>query len=361
MDEGKENEKTTLFALRIGGDKLKLFSSNLNMLRSVGRELVLEVERTLEKNVLTIRTLTDAKTAIVVVTFESDFFERGSFNLFDLDSFSCKLQLRPLCAICKSFRNVSSMSLRAEIRNGEHELVLEMLSALDVRRTHRFKYSDCEIVSATFDDSECSSLRSSHKIFVQMLEHFYQSPEIKIEVSSSNFKVRSYHPPSDHQQSDAKKHLDTDLTIDVGDFDYFDCRMDADNGENAAAAASSSSSGAGALATSTVDLIFCVREVRALLSLCDATAIQEITLSFLGSGKPIKIVCVHENFWVELVLTTLFPRDAASSSSHAASAPSTQSQQHQKAQHHQKGSSSKFKTTKTDKSGGGGGGGPHIT
>ena len=91
----------------------------------------------------------------------------------------------------RNLKSVQSLNIRAETSEGvTHELVFEMLLNSGMRKIHKFNYSDCEIISAIFDESSASIIRSEPKLFTQLLDHFYQSPEISIEASPNAFQVR---------------------------------------------------------------------------------------------------------------------------------------------------------------------------
>ena len=115
--------------------------------------------------------------------------------------------------------------------NKDNELVLEFQnntsSSSLIKRTHRFKYSDCDVVSAIFDEEGTCGLRSMNKILMQLLEHMHQAPEVVVSATPSTFKVQSYHRIFTQQieregLGGTSKHLSTDLTIAIDDFDFYD-------------------------------------------------------------------------------------------------------------------------------------------
>lgn len=122
-------------------------------------------------------------------------------------------------------------------KNG-HELIFELTVGNCITRTHRFHYSDCEIMSAIFDQQSASHIRCEPKVFTKLLDHFYHSPEISIEASINHFEVKSFHheQPFDNTghnggRSNVMRHMTTGLVVNVGEFDEYnftDCNPASD-------------------------------------------------------------------------------------------------------------------------------------
>lgn len=293
MTESLNFRPEFFFRIRISSnERMRNFAAVLNLLRAVGKDLILEIE-----NALIFRALNEAKTSFASVELTSNFFE--AFEVYGSSYFTCKVPLRPLCAICKSSRGLQMTQIHAErTAEGENLLVVDLVGINGVRRTHSFPFSDCEIISATFDDEGVSSLRADSKIFGQLLEHLYKSPEIAIEATKESFKLRSYHGQSDVDES--KKFLETGLSVDIHEFDSYDWHLPPRFASVNAAAET-------AIITSppSVILIFCSRELRALLVLCDAANVGEVSLFYSDTGLPIKLNCSHDDFTVNLIMTTM--------------------------------------------------------
>ena len=161
----------------------------------------------------------------------------------------------------KTIQNII-MCAQYSAKNG-HELVFELTVANCITRTHRFHYSDCEIMSAIFDQQSASHIRCEPKVFTKLLDHFYHSPEISIEASVNHFEVKSFH----HEQpfdvagyngarSNVMKHMTTGLVVNIGEFDEYnftDC--------NAA------SDGLGLSDSRCEELVVCSKEVSSAVSL----------------------------------------------------------------------------------------------
>ena len=328
---------TNLTCAISAAENMKALVACFTFLNKVGKELQLEAT----SEVLTLRALNDAKTAYAHVDLDARFFNSSNGLILgdDLEGFTCKVQLRPLCAVCKNLRNVELLTLRAERLADTYDLVLEMKTTeTGIMRTHRFKYNDCEVLSAIFDDESMSSLKSSHKIFDQILSNMFQSPEIAISPTQTDFKVRSHHP-SNEAQAEAKKHMSTDLSIETDDFDFYDYKpteMDetidgegdgeGDSGTGAGGGGSNSSSSSSSAAAADAlakrakrELVFCTRELKAILHLCDSMPnLENIQMSFCTPGQPIRFQTSNDLLTAQLVMTTQAVRSSAGagSSSH---------------------------------------------
>ena len=316
-----------LFEFRIkGADNFKAFSASLHFLKIVGKDLQIEVS----KENLVLRALNDAKTAYSSVEFAAGFFERGSFHLHEqamrqafgtagtqgteLDSFSCKLSSKHLCSITKNFRNTNVLALRAENTNENgYELVLELQSSNGIKRTHRFKYADCDVISAVFDDSSACNLSSMCKVFANLLEHMQHAPEVLVRATPNSFQVRSYHRATPAVLTDANRHLETDLSIDLKDFDFYRfgvLDVHAPRTEEGGAAESN-------VDEQVREVIVSRREWRALLTFSENIGSDDISVLFVNHGKPIKMTAQRDFVSATLIMTTMETQAARISASEA--------------------------------------------
>jgi len=315
-----------LFELKIrGSENLKALSAALHFLRTVGKDLQIEVS---PEN-LVLRALNDPKTAYASVEFASGFFDRGSLLLhksalkqafgsaasqtqsgIDLDSFSCKLAVKHFCSLTKSFRNVSMLALRAESTEERgYELIVELHSSNGIVRTHRFKYSDCDVISAVFDESGSCSLGAMCKIFSNLLEHMHHAPEVFLSATPTSFKVQSYHRAVPMVLTDASRHLETDLSVDVSDFDFYnfgDLQLEQPSTQTQQEQEQEQADGDGnGYPKPLREVIVSRREWRALLSFSDNVNCDDVTIFFAQHGKPIKFSMQHEFIVGTLIMTTI--------------------------------------------------------
>jgi hypothetical protein len=164
--------------------------------------------------------------------------------------------------------------------SSEHELVYEIVLNNDIVRTYRFRYQDCEVMSAVFDEDSCSYVRAKPKLFVQLFTHIYQSPEICIEAGMGTFSVRSFHRSADTGANSeagggAVRFMQTGLNLRLQEFEQYEY---VSNGQSE-------------------ELIFCVKEVGRLTRsaedtriLCAAPLLPTICISS-SSAHNCKPVC----------------------------------------------------------------------
>ena len=299
---------------------------------------------------LTLRALNDAKCAFIAVELDRNFFIRFDHNS-TLNTFCCKVPIKPLGYIFKNLKAISTLTITVQTSNGNrHELIFEMLCTTGVVRKHKFGYSDCDLMTAVFDEEIASHLRCAPKVFGSMLDHFYHCAELSIEASPSGFRVKSY-----HQQDEAgagfvgtsssslsavaggpvtKKYMSTDLSVNVSEFeeyefvspDYMTSRTGGGNVEGAG----------GGEEEDFEELVVCSKELCAMLGFCESTEVAYFFLHFTCGGQPIKLSSTRDTggghralIKVELVLATLETRRQAIRKQ-------AQEQQHQRQQRQQR-------------------------
>lgn len=212
------SQNEVMFAISIAGENLKCISAVLHFMMKIGKELIIE----LDGDKVAFKALNDGKSAFVGIEFQESYFIDIQRSV---DTFSCKLNVKPVCAILKNIKNINGMSIRSVVTGSEHELIFEVRVTNGMIRTHKFSYQDSDMINALFDEDSASFLQSEPKVFIQLFEHMYQSPEVIIGASEHNFTVRSFH--SD-KNSDTKRHLTTGLSVDVHEFDRYDFKSEID-------------------------------------------------------------------------------------------------------------------------------------
>ena len=142
----------------------------------------------------------------------------------------------------RNLKTIQNITIRAEYSaKASYELVFEMALASSITRSHRFHYADCEILSAIFDETIASNLRCDPKVFTQLLDHFYHSPEICIEASQNFFHVKSFHQDStedafhggSNNRKSAVKHMTTGLVVNTGEFEEYNFINNEEEGSDA--------------------------------------------------------------------------------------------------------------------------------
>ena len=261
---------------------------------------------------------------------DSTFFD--VFGPVTTSGFSCKIPIKPLCTVFKSnLKTMKHMTVRAHTtRDRGHELAFELAGQGGVVRTHRFHYADCDVMNALFDADAASYLSCRPAFFADVLEHFYQSPELKIEASSSVFTVSSFHQddaaaasaaasaPSNNASGSSsssssgggvvaavggsKKHLSTTLSVNVAEFDEYVFNGEAPPPEDP----DDDEEEEGGVEPHSEELVACVKEMRAMLQYCVVVERPTFVLYFTAGGRPIKLSSGTQNdVQVDLVLATL--------------------------------------------------------
>jgi len=265
--------------IKVGHAGLKPLSSALNFLLKVGKDLVVEVEA----DAMTLRSLNDPKSAFASITFPVSFFDEYTLRVVPpKPAMSFKLALRPICAIMKNFRKVRSLVIRTDpnaqpAQGDDLQLFFEMDSEMGIRRIHKFTYMDSEVINAAFDEGSASSLRVQARNFTTYLQHIHQhSVEVQMDAAPDAFRVKSYHkvtvqdPLAAGGQAGQPRHMTTEMSIDLTEFEHYDYRAEERE----------------------VMLIFCLKELKGLLTLCDQTDVMDMELFFVESGAPVK-VCLY--------------------------------------------------------------------
>eukprot|EP01041_Mallomonas_annulata_P001343 gene1343-2592_t len=312
---------------------LKALSAVVHFIQKVGKEIIFEFDA----DSLSLQTLNDAKSAFAVIEFpKHGFFDKLALKSTPNKSFACKIAVKPLCSIL-SPRNLKIMkTLRVYTNisdNVENEIVFEFICNRDIRRIHRFPTQDTEVVSAVFDDTSPTlcSLRSVPKVFCNLLEHT-QAAEISIEADRNIFRVKSFHQEilssssssaksrnniNSSSNSSSRLHRQSQMTsamsLETKEFEEYNYRRRRNRGRQQSSqqrrADRDSDTDGGSNGNAPEELIFCVREVKSFLGLCEASGVDDFTFQFSESGRPVKFsCCLDAIFTAQLVMATMVQR-----------------------------------------------------
>lgn len=211
------------------------------------------------------------------------------------------------------FRNVKAMkSLKVFARRVEadHELVFEALLYNDIVRTYRFRYWDCEVMSAVFRGEHCSScLTAKPTVFSQLMAHLQQAPEISVEAGESIFVCRSFHKPDAMSAaaatSDRTRHLNTGLNVNVSEFDSYDFRSYSQHQQHQHQQHQQQS----------VELIFSAKELQAFLGFTEVVDAAAFDLHFSEGGRRVDYFCCFCCTTIGLLIVSSLSHLPSSSSS----------------------------------------------
>jgi len=221
--------------------------------------------------------LNDAKSSHLTVTLQKEIFT--SLRIRDDDeSFSFKLAVKPLCMTLKHLKGIDGLNITIMMKGIEHLFNMDLGLINGIKRKHKFHYTDVQSYNVVFQENDANYIKASPQTFARILEHIPSSPEINIYADHNNFKVQSH----SRLGSESKK-LSTELCIKTDEFDEYVYRGDDDG----------------------VCIIFTIKEMKALLGVCEAKSIDEFYLFFTSAGSPIKFSCRSEFFSVSLVQMTI--------------------------------------------------------
>lgn len=196
--------------------------------------------------------------------------------------FLCKVPIKPIAQIIKSNKKIQNLEISIDVSDQlRNEVSFEFVSELGTKKTHRFYFQDTETLNAIFPENDFSLIIADPKLFLRLLEHIRHSIEIIVEVTSNSFRIKSFHQASDKQNQ--HRYMTSDITSPLDTFDTFRYLSSSDCEE----------------------LIFCVKELRALLSFSESFEGSELALKFTNCGSPIEFVLKYGNVEIVLMLATL--------------------------------------------------------
>jgi len=261
----------------IKASELRDFASAVGCLGRVGAELSLVAS----EQALHIRALNAAKSAFMAFKF-------ANFDDFEATEFSCTILAKPVASCLKNLRSVARLRIYLEDDSSpEPHLVFQLISANGVVRCHRLTIGDGEVLHAVFDDSGCSRLVGPPVTFSNLLEHIHGTDELVATVLPTSLKLKSFHNPNlADRKGRLQKALQTEMSIAHGEFDEYEY-LGPEEG---------------------MQLVFCFREVRALMSFCDAVEADHLSMQFHRGGKPLQFAAQKEGLEIELIMSTMHPR-----------------------------------------------------
>ncbi|KAI9206975.1 Rad9-domain-containing protein [Polychytrium aggregatum] len=272
--------------LVISAIALKGFSKFLQCLSKIGDDLYWEARA----DQLLLATVNSSRSAFVIFTLPALFFE--SYETENLDSknfISCKILLKFITNIFKFKANLENVeSCKIILQNGDEpdenqdRIVIQLICKHGVLKTHRLHYESCEPIRAVYLKETCQgSWLASPKVIHEWLVHFNQKlEEVTMICDTDWIKLKSFTDTSTNTQDRISQSLQTEVTMNSGDFGYFKVNQLA-------------------------DLTFNLKELKAILSFAD-TMNQPVIAYFERTGCPITFsVSVPDTYSVDFVLATL--------------------------------------------------------
>ncbi|KAG1712377.1 hypothetical protein DVH05_000125 [Phytophthora capsici] len=313
--------------LEIAEEALKVFVAALQCLAQVGKEISIECDPGARK--LTLRALNDAHSASGQVVLDRTFFSESqvcSITLGGIDIASvetlrarfngrtpfikCKVFARPCCNVFRTLKHVQSVQLallvdeealsQAEAsqedvsqRSDVDEVDLDCMELrwklrcdFDITKTHHMKVMTCQIMRAVFDKGESPNRWKTRQHHLSsLLAHIHHSNEVSVTCTPTHVKFESYFSSI----TDSKAQLQTETAVESAEFNEYILQPSTDNME-------------------TSQLIFCIKEIKALLAFCKTSDVLEVSFYFSTSGSPVLFAAESTSmakFSIEMTLSTV--------------------------------------------------------
>ncbi|KAG2521378.1 hypothetical protein BBO99_00005985 [Phytophthora kernoviae] len=314
--------------LEIAEEGLKVFVAALQCLAQVGKEISMECDPITRR--LTLRALNDAHSASGQVVLDQTFFSEPSSNHVSLSGVQvtsnqqlrtrfdgrtpfvkCKVFAKSCCNVFRTLKHVQGVQLAllvdqealhkadasqdSQSQSGEAdevdldcmELRWRLRCDFDITKTHHMKVQTCQIMRAVFDKDSCPNRwRTRQHHLSSLLAHIHHSSEVSVTCSATHVKFESYFS----NISDSKAQLQTETAVESAEFNEYILQPATDSIDSSA------------------QLIFCIKEIRALLAFCKASDVLEVAFYFSNGGSPVLLAAESTSmakFFIEMTLSTV--------------------------------------------------------
>ncbi|KAG2930972.1 hypothetical protein PC121_g14209 [Phytophthora cactorum] len=284
--------------LELAEEALKVFVAALQCLAQVGKELSIECDPGARR--LTLRALNDAHSASGQVVLDRTFFSESqdycvTLQGADIASIetlkSVQLALlvdqEVLQQADASQEDVSQSSEVDEVDLDCMELRWRLRCDFDITKTHHMKVQSCQIMRAVFDKDACPNRwRTRQHHLSSLLGHIHHSSEVSVTCSATHVKFESYFS----SLTDSKAQLQTETAVESAEFNEYILQPANDSIDSSA------------------QLIFCIKEVRALLAFCKTSDVLEVSFYFNTGGSPVLFAAESTSmakFSIEMMLSTV--------------------------------------------------------
>ncbi|KAJ1453915.1 Rad9-domain-containing protein [Pelagophyceae sp. CCMP2097] len=320
------------FLFEVSGSNVKAFVCAVQALASVGKEVILQIER--RSKALTLCALNDNASSFGSVTFKPAFFQRADVNVED--TFACKLVLGALMPLLRrasrkthsapqgsgsaAARGSGVVKLVIRLEDGSQpsnasstdsesavpKLVFELHHDDGVRRRWKLFYEAADMTRAVFNtDAEgVGRIVAQPHQFSAILDHIRNSPEVEIGVTRDGLKIRSR---DDVKKSE--KNVATTMSAKRSDFEIFTLP-----------------------AGDATGIAVGVKAARAVVKFCDEVRVQTLDFHYKAAGHPVAFSaesasgCVA-NFVISSSKTQANPRNEAEAHKRPR-APATPAREH---------------------------------
>lgn len=191
---------------------------------------------------------------------------------------------KPLQAAFKSLQNVERCVL--SVIEEDAKVVVTMNCRLGVKKTFKLSMDDSNPISATYNKDEAiHRLIVRPKLLEDCVSNFASSvSEMSVKFSKTSVLMKSGEESGEEGGMDpTKKHLLTELTLNVKDFEKYELDPNAD----------------------AFELVFSLRDTRPILQFCEVAAVP-LQMHMMGPGQPLVIsVKMYNVYEADFVLATL--------------------------------------------------------
>lgn len=241
----------------VSNDGLKSFVNAIHAIGKIGKELCIDAEA----HGLVLRTLNDSHSVMGEFGFGRSFFQSIHVPFkYENESFNCKVFIKTCQTVFRTLKRVERVDIVLALEETDASianLVFRLHCEQNITKTHCLGISDCQVMRAVFDkENSPNSLASRVYHLSCLLAHIHDTNEILIRLSDTSFQLQSYFPNPD----DVRSHIQTQTQVDIEEFNEYQV-------------------------TVATELVFCLKEVRALLSWCDASDLDQLTMYCSTSGR----------------------------------------------------------------------------
>ncbi|KAI8818965.1 Rad9-domain-containing protein [Fimicolochytrium jonesii] len=291
---------------------LKPFARILQCLAKIGEDLYIQPR----PNKLLLATVNASRSACAHYALRMGFFERysvgsqaGASGSTGVAASSCHVLLKPLLNIFRAKNtvdNVESCRIRLQCNGNEDRLVIQLQCKYGVLKTHKLHFELCDPLAAVYSKNAARHKWTiSSKITHDWLNHFHSRlEEIAMRCGADWIALRSFTEAVAADEDDhlANRTLQTELQIDIEDFDKYEVAND-------------------------TSVIFDLKNFKAILTFADAMG-QPVSAFFDQAGSPVifTVTQAPDLYVFDLVIATTIPFDEDAEEEDARARQSQQNQ-----------------------------------
>ncbi|KAJ3171387.1 Cell cycle checkpoint control protein rad9b [Geranomyces variabilis] len=272
---------------------LKSFARILQCLAKVGEDLYIQPRA----NKLLFATVNASRSACAHFTLHTGFFESYTAQARVLDAAgneagasSCHVLLKPLLNVFRAkngMDNVESCRIKLQCAGDRDRLVIQLHCKYGILKTHKLHFELCDPLAAIYSKASAPHHWTiSSKLAHDWLAHFHaRLEEITMRCAHGEMALKSFTETvlADEEDQMGSRSLQTELTVDVEDFDAF-------------------------TVAAPTEVTFDLRNLKAILSFADAMG-QPVSAFFDQAGRPVVLTVTQtpDLYALDLVVATTAP------------------------------------------------------